>query len=57
MEPADSPFLSEGRAGAHGIQGIGAGFVPSVLNTSVYDEDQITVETKKTLIKREENSL
>ena len=45
MEPADSPFLSEGRAGAHGIQGIGAGFVPSVLNTSVYDEI-ITVETE-----------
>ena len=45
MEPADSPVLSEGRAGAHGIQGIGAGFVPSVLNTSVYDE-VITVQTE-----------
>ena len=45
MEPADSPVLSEGRAGAHGIQGIGAGFVPSVLNTSVYGE-VITVQTE-----------
>jgi len=38
LEPADSPLLSEGRSGAHGIQGIGANFVPKVLNTSVYDE-------------------
>ncbi len=38
VEPADSPVLSEGRAGAHKIQGIGAGFVPDVLNTAVYDE-------------------
>ena len=38
LEPEDSPVLSEGRSGAHGIQGIGAGFVPAVLNTSVYDE-------------------
>ena len=38
VEPADSPVLSKGTAGAHKIQGIGAGFVPDVLNTSVYDE-------------------
>ena len=37
VEPDDSPVLSEGRAGAHKIQGIGAGFVPEVLNTKVYD--------------------
>ena len=38
VEPADSPVLSKGTAGAHKIQGIGAGFVPEVLNTGVYDE-------------------
>ena len=38
VEPKSSPFLSEGRAGAHGLQGIGAGFVPQVLDTTVYDE-------------------
>ena len=43
LEPATSPVLSEGQSGAHKIQGIGAGFVPDVLNTKVYDEI-ITVE-------------
>ena len=43
VEPATSPVLSEGKSGAHKIQGIGAGFVPDVLNTKVYDEI-ITVE-------------
>ena len=38
VEPAGSPVLSEGRSGAHGLQGIGAGFVPDVLDTDVYDE-------------------
>lgn len=38
VEPADSPVLSGGNAGAHGLQGIGAGFVPSILDTNVYDE-------------------
>lgn len=42
VEPASSPVLSTGVAGAHGIQGIGAGFVPEVLNTQIYD-DIITV--------------
>jgi len=45
VEPTDSPVLSEGRAGAHKIQGIGAGFVPQVLNTAVYDE-VITVKNE-----------
>lgn len=45
VEPAASPVLSGGMAGAHGIQGIGAGFVPEILDTSVYDEI-ITVENE-----------
>ncbi len=58
LEPEDSPVLSEGRAGAHKIQGIGAGFVPDVLNTGVYDEvfkapNQKAFETAKLLAKTE----
>ena len=45
VEPADSPVLSGGQAGAHKIQGIGAGFVPEVLNTEVFDE-VLTVENE-----------
>lgn len=46
VEPASSPVLSEGKSGAHKIQGIGAGFVPETLNTNIYDEI-ITVENEK----------
>ena len=58
LEPEDSPVLSEGRAGAHKIQGIGAGFVPEVLNTKVYDEifkasAEKAFETAKLLAKKE----
>ncbi len=58
LEPEDSPVLSEGRAGAHKIQGIGAGFVPDVLNTKVYDEvfrasNQDAFATAKLLAKKE----
>lgn len=45
VEPSDSPVLSGGKPGPHGIQGIGAGFVPVVLNTEIYDEI-IPVETQ-----------
>ena len=38
VEPASSPLLSKGTAGPHGLQGIGANFVPKVLNTEIYDE-------------------
>jgi len=58
LEPEDSPVLSEGRAGAHKIQGIGAGFVPDVLNTKVYDEvfkapGQDAFNTAKLLARKE----
>lgn len=38
VEPSDSPFLSKGIAGSHPLQGIGAGFIPEILDTSIYDE-------------------
>ena len=58
LEPEDSPVLSEGRPGAHKIQGIGAGFVPEVLNTKVYDEvfkasNEDAFATSKLLAKKE----
>ena len=58
LEPEDSPVLSEGKAGAHGIQGIGAGFVPEVLNTGIYDEvirasTRDAYETAKLLARKE----
>ena len=58
LEPDDSPVLSEGRAGAHKIQGIGAGFVPKVLNSKVYDEvfraaNQDAFDTAKLLARKE----
>ncbi len=58
LEPEDSPVLSEGKAGPHKIQGIGAGFVPDVLNTKVYDEifkapNKEAFETAKLLARKE----
>lgn len=58
LEPEDSPVLSEGRAGSHKIQGIGAGFVPEVLNTNIYDEvfkapAQDAFDTAKLLARKE----
>lgn len=58
VEPASSPVLSQGVAGAHKIQGIGAGFVPDVLNTKVYDEiipveNEDAFATSKLIGKRE----
>lgn len=58
VEPASSPVLSGGQAGAHKIQGIGAGFVPTVLDTGIYDEiitveNDLAFEVSKELTKRE----
>ncbi len=58
VEPATSPVLSEGRSGSHKIQGIGAGFVPDVLNTRIYDEiipvgNEESFTTAKLLAKEE----
>lgn len=58
VEPASSPVLSEGVSGPHKIQGIGAGFVPEVLNTKVYDEvfkveNEAAFETGKLIAKKE----
>ena len=59
IEPSDSPVLSQGRAGSHKIQGIGAGFVPDTLDTSVYDEvmpitNEDAFATAKLLAKKED---
>lgn len=58
VEPAGSPVLSGGQAGSHKLQGIGAGFVPEILNTSIYDEvmpveDEAAMETSRQLGKTE----
>lgn len=58
VEPAASPMLSKGQAGPHKIQGIGAGFVPSILNTKVYDEvvaveDEEAFEASRRLTREE----
>jgi len=58
VEPADSPVLSGGKPGSHKIQGIGAGFVPEVLNTGIYDEvitvsNEQAFETARQLARRE----
>ena len=58
VEPATSPVLSEGKGGPHKIQGIGAGFVPEVLNTQIYDEimpidNEVCFTTAKRLAKKE----
>jgi len=58
VEPAASPLLSQGKAGRHGIQGIGANFIPKVLDCSVYDEvltvtDEESIAMAKTLYKSE----
>ena len=58
VEPVESPYLSEGRSGAHKLQGIGAGFVPEILDTEIYDEiipvhHDNAYESARTLAKKE----
>lgn len=58
VEPAGSPFLSKGETGRHGLQGIGAGFLPEILDKGIYDEiitveDGQAFETSRTLAKKE----
>lgn len=58
VEPVESPYLSEGRTGAHKLQGIGAGFVPEILDTKIYDEiipvhHDNAYESARTLAKKE----
>lgn len=58
VEPSDSPVLTEGRAGSHKIQGLGAGFVPDTLNTKIYDEvitvtNEDAFETGREIAKKE----
>ena len=58
VEPAGSPFLSKGETGRHGLQGIGAGFLPEILDKGIYDEiitveDEQAFETSRTLAKKE----
>ena len=50
LEPAASPVLSEGKGGPHKIQGIGAGFVPDVLNTKIYDAAKLLAKTEGILV-------
>ncbi len=58
VEPSSSPVITQGKGGAHKIQGIGAGFIPSTLDTSVYDEiitvnDEDAMSASRELSKRE----
>ena len=53
VEPKESPIITEGHSGPHGIQGIGAGFIPHTLNTSIYDE-VLTIETTEAYEKARE---